>query len=118
MNAYRRDCAEDPQGRAPERRTGSRRAADGRVLARLTDTYSLVIHPYITGAQVGVNGEFVNSGDRSAVLRMLVQLHHAHAATPRADDFVVPHLDALRPMLSDPRGTWLVGPYAQGPTSF
>jgi len=60
-----------------------------------------------------VNGEFVNSGDRSAVLRMLVRLHRAHAATPRADELVVPHLDALRSMLSDPRGTWRGGPYAQ-----
>jgi spectinomycin phosphotransferase/16S rRNA (guanine(1405)-N(7))-methyltransferase len=87
--------------------------SDGQVLARLTDRYSLVIHPYITGTQAALNDEFINDSDRRAVLDMLSQLHYAHAAKPLADDFVVPHMDALRSMLSEPCQTWEGGPYAE-----
>ncbi len=87
--------------------------AGGQVLARLSDRYSLVVHPYITGTRAGENGEFANGNDRRAVLDMLVQLHRAHAGKPLADDFVVPHLDALRSMLRETGATWQGGPYAQ-----
>jgi spectinomycin phosphotransferase len=94
-------------------------AAGGQVLARLADRYSLVVHPYLVGTQVGSYGEFVTGSDRSAVLDMLSQLHRVHAVhavhtvEPLTDDFVVPHLDALRSMLSESCGTWDGGPYAK-----
>ena len=87
--------------------------SDGEVLARLADRYSLVVHPYIVGAQAGSDGEFTNRSDRIAALNMLVQLHRAHATRPRTDDFVVPHLDALRSMMGEPAASWRNGPYAE-----
>ena len=88
-------------------------ASDGQVLARLSHRYSLVIHPYITGSRAGENGEFARASERAAVLDLLVQLHRARAGNPQADDFVVPHLDALRPMMREPCEAWRGGPYAQ-----
>jgi thiamine kinase-like enzyme len=90
--------------------------AGGQVLARLADRYSLVIHPYIAGTQVGSYGEFVTGSDRNAVLDLLGQLHSAHAAhavEPLTDDFVVPQMDALGSMLSESCRTWDGGPYAK-----
>ena len=52
-------------------------AADGRVLRRLTDRYSLVVHPYLADCQSHQDGEFESSADRHAVLAMLVRLHGA-----------------------------------------
>jgi hypothetical protein len=74
-------------------------ASDGQVLARLSDRYSLVIHPYIAGNRAGENAEFASASDRRAVLDLLVQLQRARAGEPRVDDFVVPHLDALASMM-------------------
>jgi thiamine kinase-like enzyme len=87
--------------------------SDGQVLARLADRYSLVLHPYINGTPAGSDGEFVNGRDRRAVLDMLSQLHRAPAAKPLTDDFVVPRMDVLRSMLSEPQQTWQGGPYAE-----
>jgi spectinomycin phosphotransferase/16S rRNA (guanine(1405)-N(7))-methyltransferase len=87
--------------------------AAGRVVARLSDRYALVIHPYVIGTAAGEDGEFANDGDRQAVVDMLVQIHRAHVGKPRVDDFVVPHLDALRAMVRDTGGAWCSGPYAQ-----
>jgi spectinomycin phosphotransferase len=88
-------------------------ASDGQVLVRLADRYSLVVHPYIVGTQAGPDGEFINGSDRIAVLNMLIQLHRVHVAKPRTDDLIVPHMDALRSMMSEPCHTWLGGPYAE-----
>ncbi len=88
-------------------------ASDGQVLARLAGQYSLVVHPYLAGIQAGPDGEFADGRDRIATLNMLIQLHRAHAARPGTDDFIVPHLDALRSMLSEPGRTWPGGPYAE-----
>jgi Phosphotransferase enzyme family len=85
----------------------------GQVLTRLSDRYSLAVHPYITGTPVGEDGEFARAGDRRAALDLLVQLHCAEAVRPRAEDFVVPHLDALGPMTGEPREAWQGGPYAR-----
>ena len=71
-----------------------------------------MIHPYISGAQVGVNGEFVNSGDRSRFFACSSNFTALTLPQPRADDFVVPHLDALRRCRAS-AGTWRGGPYAQ-----
>ena len=88
-------------------------ASDGQVLARLNDRYSLAVHPYTVGTQIGADGEFTSGSDRIAVLDMVIRLHRAHAATPETDDLVVPHLDALRSIMSGPACTWRNGPYAE-----
>jgi hypothetical protein len=88
-------------------------ASDGRVLARLSGRYSLVVHPYIAGSTAGEDGEFARASDRRAVLDLLVRLHRARAGAPRADDFVVPHLDVLPQMMREPREAWRDGPYAR-----
>jgi spectinomycin phosphotransferase len=76
--------------------------SDGQVLVRLADRYSLVVHPYIVGTQAGPDGEFINGSDRITVLNMLIELHRVQVGKPRTDDFIVPHLDALRSMMSEP----------------
>ena len=87
--------------------------ATGRVAARLSERYSLVIHPYVIGTEAGEDGEFTNAGDRQAVVDMLIQLHGAQAGQPNVDDFVVPHLDTLQAMIRHTSGAWCGGPYAQ-----
>jgi hypothetical protein len=85
----------------------------GHVVARLSDRYSLVVHPYVTGTEAGENGEFSNDGDRRAVVDMLIRIHDAQVGKPCVDDFVVPHLDGLLAMMTQAGGPWCGGPYAQ-----
>jgi Phosphotransferase enzyme family len=87
--------------------------AAGRVAARLSERYSLVIHPYVTGTAAGDDGEFTNDGDRKAVVDLLILMHRAHVGKPHADDLVVPHLDALQAMIRHTSDVWCGGPYAQ-----
>jgi len=87
--------------------------ATGQAAAQTSDRYSLVVHPHVTGTDAGEGGKFTRDGDRQAVVDMLIQLHHARAGRPAAEDFVVPNLDALQAMLRHPGGTWRSGPYAQ-----
>ncbi len=83
------------------------------VVARLSDRYSLVVHPYVIGKQAGKDGQFTSDGDRRTVLDMLIQIHCARVGKPRADDLVVPDLDALQNMMRKKGGAWRSGPYAQ-----
>lgn len=87
--------------------------ADGRVAARLSERYSLVVHPYVIGSTAGEDGEFTRDSDRRAVVDMLVQLHQAHVGQPPVDDLVVPDLDVLQAMTGDASEAWCGGPYAQ-----
>jgi len=87
--------------------------ATGRVVARLSERYSLVVHPYVTGTEAGEDGEFTNDGDRQAVVDMLIQIHRANVGQPHVDDFVVPHLDTLQAMIRHTSDAWCSGPYAQ-----
>ena len=87
-------------------------AADGQVVARLSDRYSLVVHPYVAGNAAGEDGEFANGDDRRVVVDMLIQIHRARAGNRRADDFVVPKLDALVNMMGQRETPWRAGPYA------
>lgn len=88
-------------------------AAGGPVVTRLSDRYSLAVHPYVAGAPAGADGEFTRDDDRLAVLDMLVEIHGARAGHPRADDFVVPNLDALPSMVGEAGPAWRTGPYAR-----
>jgi hypothetical protein len=87
--------------------------AAGRVVARLSERYSLVVHPYVVGTVAGEGGEFTNGGDRQTVVDMLIEVHRARVGTPPVDDFVVPNLDTLETMIRDPGATWRSGPYAR-----
>jgi spectinomycin phosphotransferase len=88
-------------------------AADGRLVVRLSDRYSLVVHPYLDGEPAGQDGEFALDEDRHAVLDMLIQIHAARTGQPRPDDFAVPKLDALRAMIDQTEADWDSGPYAR-----
>lgn len=85
----------------------------GRVAARLSERYSLAIHPYVSGSRAGQDLKFTNDGDRQAVVDMLIQIHRAQVGAPQVDDFAVPHLDALQAMIRRPGSAWRSGPYAQ-----
>ena len=87
--------------------------ASGQVVARLSDRYSLTVHPYINGPAAGPDGEFATDQDRRSVLDMLIQIHAASAGDPLADDFTVPNLDALLAMIDQAARQWSTGPYAR-----
>ena len=38
-------------------------AASGQVVARISDRYSLVVHPYVAGTRAGEGGEFTSDDD-------------------------------------------------------
>jgi aminoglycoside phosphotransferase (APT) family kinase protein len=81
------------------------------VLRRLTDRYSLVVHPYLAHRHSGRDGEFESSADRHAVLALLVRLHRAKAARPPADDFEIPGRAALLAAMHSTGQPWQAGPY-------
>jgi spectinomycin phosphotransferase len=84
---------------------------DGRVLRRLSDRYSLVVHPYLADCQSGQDGEFESSADRDAVLAMLVRLHSAKATWPPTENFQVPGRAALVAAIRGTDEPWQAGPY-------
>lgn len=88
-------------------------AASGQVLARLSERYSLAVHPYINGSAAGPDGEFSTDQDRRSVLDMLIKIHAASAGDPLADDFAVPNLDAVLAMIDRAATQWSTGPYAR-----
>jgi spectinomycin phosphotransferase len=86
-------------------------AACGRVPRRLTDRYSLVVHPYLADCHSGQDGEFESSADRRAVLALLVRLHSAKASRPPADTFEIPDRAALLAAMDSTGEPWKTGPY-------
>jgi hypothetical protein len=88
-------------------------AADGRVLGRLQDRYSLVVHPYLADCRPVHGGEFETLEDRLAVLDQLIALHAASTALvrPRADDFAIPLVAELRAATMRTAQPWQTGPY-------
>jgi len=87
-------------------------AGDGRVLHRLQDRYSLVVHPYLADCRAVRDGQFETSSDRLAVLDLLTALHGARVAPgPLADDFTIPLVDELREAMRQTAEPWLCGPY-------
>jgi hypothetical protein len=88
-------------------------AVGGLLVSRLSERYSLVVHPYVGGEPAGQDGEFARAEDRHTVLDMLVQIHAARVGRPRADDFAVPKLDALQVMIDQAEAEWDSGPYAR-----
>jgi spectinomycin phosphotransferase len=91
-------------------------APDGTTLQRLTDRYSLVVHPVLTGTSAGEDGRYDSADGPRAVLALLVELHGATAVAAlyaRTDDFVVPCRDALGRALAELERPWRTGPYAE-----
>lgn len=89
-------------------------ARDGRLLVRLQDRYSLVVHPYLDGEQAGAGSEFGTPAVRDAQVGMLAALHSARpAAPPRTDDFAVPNRDELTAALGQTGQPWVAGPYGE-----
>jgi spectinomycin phosphotransferase len=86
-------------------------ATGGRVLRRLSDRYSLVVHPYIADCQSGHDGEFETGADRRAVVAMLIRLHSAKATRPPADTFEIPGRAALLAAMHSIGEPWQTGPY-------
>ncbi len=92
------------------------RAADDSVLRRLSDRYSVVVHPFIPARTAGPNGEFENDVDRSAVLRMVIAVHQARLGSSRTavrDDGSIPHRDVLIDALDRGDRPWATGPYSE-----
>ena len=85
----------------------------GRVLRRLTDRYSLVVHPYIADCQSGHDGEFETGADRRAVC-------NADPAAQREGNpaagryFEIPGRAALLAAMRSIGEPWQTGPYGAG----
>jgi spectinomycin phosphotransferase len=87
---------------------------DGRVLARLQDRYSIVVHPYLDGEQAGPESVFRQRADQQAVISLLVTLHKARpAALPQTDDFAVPLRAELAAAMNQTGQPWESGPYGE-----
>ena len=88
-------------------------AADGRVLVRLTEQYSMVVHPYLADCRPGHHDGFRTGADRLAVVGLLAELHRTRpAVTPPAEDFSIPNAAELRLAMAELREPWQAGPYA------
>jgi hypothetical protein len=91
------------------------RAGDGEPVVRVNDAFGLAVYPFIDGQSFDW-GEFPSSGHRLGVLRLVAAVHTAPATASRhapADDFAVPHLDALEAAFDPARDVAGAGPYAQ-----
>jgi spectinomycin phosphotransferase/16S rRNA (guanine(1405)-N(7))-methyltransferase len=88
----------------------------GHILTRLTDRYSLVVHPVLAGRPAGSYGGYESRADRAAVLNLLVQLHGATEAVAEhadRDDLRVPLRDELERAVEDVDTPWNTGPYGE-----
>jgi hypothetical protein len=87
---------------------------DGGPAVRVHDTFGLAVYPFIDGQSFDW-GEFPSPEHRLGVLRLVAAVHTAPAAARRhalADDFAVPHLDALEAAFDPARDVARAGPYA------
>lgn len=84
---------------------------DGRLLHRLTERYSVVVHPVLAGEPAG-DGEYRADADRNAVLDLLVELHGVAVDAP-VDEFVVLQRADLVAALSETGRPWRTGPYGE-----
>jgi hypothetical protein len=86
---------------------------DGRVIQRLSQRYSLVLHPFVAGDSAGEDGEFASDLDRRAVLSALIQLHRSIPPGLRTDDFRLPRRHQLKSALSRRGQSWNAGLYGE-----
>ncbi len=88
----------------------------GGVIRRVGTGYSMVVHPFLSGPNLGEHGEYRSGADRSAVLELLVALHAATGVAARhadVDDLALPHREDLRAALSQVSVPWTAGPYGE-----
>jgi hypothetical protein len=88
-------------------------AASGSVVSRLTDRYSIAVHPYLDGAQSRPDGTFESRADRLAVIRLLARLHAAQASPPDPDPFAVRLAGELEAAIERTGEAWDGGPYGE-----
>jgi hypothetical protein len=88
-------------------------AASGSVVTRLTDQYSLAVHPYLEGAESRPDGTFESRADRLAVTGLLARLHAAQASPPDPDPFAVRLAGELEAAIERTGESWDAGPYGE-----
>jgi hypothetical protein len=89
---------------------------DGEPLVRVNDRFGVAVYPFIDGQRFDW-GEFSSPEHRLGVLRLVAAVHTAPAAVSRralADDFAVPHRDALEAAFDPASDVADAGPYALG----
>jgi hypothetical protein len=95
------------------------RAGDGEPLVRVNDRFGVAVYPFLDGQSFDW-GEFSSPEHRLGVLGLVATVHTAPAAASRhalADDFAVPHRDALEAAF-DPATSPIAGPTRCGPASW
>jgi spectinomycin phosphotransferase/16S rRNA (guanine(1405)-N(7))-methyltransferase len=88
--------------------------AGGSAVSRVSQRYTAAVYPYVDGESFPW-GEWPDTAHRDAALAMVRDVHAAPDAVRRhalADDFAVPHRDALQNVLDGGAATG-TGPYAQ-----
>jgi spectinomycin phosphotransferase len=91
------------------------RAGDGEPLVQVNDRFGVAVYPFLDG-QSFAWGEFSSPEHRLGVLRLVAAVHTAPAAATRhalADDFAVPHRDALEAAFDPANDAADCGPYAR-----
>jgi spectinomycin phosphotransferase len=93
-------------------------AGSGSVVARLTDQYSLTVHPYLDGAESRPDGTFESRADALAVVRLLARLHAAQASPlfvtpPDPDPFAVRLAGELETAIERTGEGWDGGPHGE-----
>ena len=98
-------------------------SGSGSVVTRLTDRYSLAVHPYLDGAQSRADGTFASRADLLAVVALLARLHAvsqtAAQATPLfvtppdPDPFAVRLAGELETAIERTGEVWDGGPYGE-----
>lgn len=83
--------------------------AQGLVLRRLHDRYSLVLHPFVPSREA----DFQPDGYWRAVVGLLIELHAVSCTVALTDDFAVPGRDRLVQMLDELAAPWDSGPYGE-----
>ncbi len=89
-------------------------ARDGELLARVSTRFGLAVYPFVDGRSFEW-AAFSSPAHRLAVLDLLAATHTAPPAARRralADDFAVPHRDALEAACQPAGAAPDVGPYA------
>lgn len=70
--------------------------------------------PSSRATRAGEDGEFASDEDRRAILDLVIEVHRARDGHPRAEDFMVPNLDALHAMIGQTSTDWGVPGHTPG----
>ena len=89
---------------------------DGTVVRRLDERYSMVVHPFLEGANPGDFDGYDSGTDRESVLDLLVELHASTAAAApfaATDGIALPHRSDFEAALARIDRPWDTGPYGE-----